>query len=235
MAGDTIILAFDTATPQCSCALTSGGLAHGRVIDSTTLEPGITHSRRLLGAIEEILARNALAIQDLSAIATGIGPGSFTGLRIGLATAKGLAHGADKPLICISSLDALAAEITSPKKICVLLDARKKEVYGRFYQRAEERIIPSGPPFVISPEQLVKQLGGPIVMGGDGAIAYRDMLRAELGDDLELLEIYYPSATMTGLLAGDKFRNNELSDLATAVPAYIRASDAELSLKTKES
>ena len=230
MADDTLILAFDTATPQCSCAVTSGGIHGGTVIGSIALESGITHSRRLLGSIEKLLRDTEVALKNISAVAVGLGPGSFTGLRIGMATAKGLAHGAKKQLIGISSLDAIASEITADGLICILLDARKKEVYGRFYRGVDGIIEPCSAPFVTPPDKLLNMIDEPVVMAGDGAVVYQDLLEDGLGSTVVISAEKFPSAEMIGFLAYHKYKQSEFLDLANAAPLYVRASDAELSL-----
>jgi len=231
MADSTLILAFDTATPHCSIALTSGSVVNGEVVASFSLGSGVTHSRRLLGSIEQLMQQASLTLAEVSGIAVGLGPGSFTGLRIGMATAKGLAHGAHKVLIGISSLDAIAATIRDERLICVLLDARKKEVYGRFYRLHDDGIVrPCSEQVVLPPEKIAEQIEEPVVMAGDGVDVYSDVLKEILGKKMAQTDVRYPPAEMVGLLAGEKYRNNSFLDIAAAEPTYVRASDAELSL-----
>jgi len=231
MADSTLILAFDTATQHCSIALTSGGVVNGEVLASFSLGSGVTHSRRLLGSIEQLMQQASLTLAEVTGIAVGLGPGSFTGLRIGMATAKGLAHGAHKVLIGISSLDAIAATINDERLICVLLDARKKEVYGRFYRLHDDGIVrPCSEQVVLPPEKIAEQIEEPVVMAGDGVDVYSDVLKEILGKKMAQTDVRYPPAEMVGLLAGEKYRNNSFLDIAAAEPTYVRASDAELSL-----
>ncbi len=231
MADDTLILALDTATPQCSVALTSGGPADGTVIASRSLGPGVTHSRRLLSSIDQLLSQSSRAPAALSAIAVGLGPGSFTGLRIGMATAKGLAHGAGKVLIGISSLDAIAAVIRDERLICVLLDARKNEVYGRFYRADDEGIArPCSEHAVSAPAKIAEQINEPVIMAGDGVDVYSEQLKEVLGSKMVQSAVLYPPAEMIGFLADEQYRNGRFLDIGAAEPLYVRASDAELSL-----
>ncbi len=231
MADSTLILAFDTATPHCSIAITSGGVVNGEILASLSVGSGVTHSRRLLGSIELLMQQVSLSLAEVSGIAVGLGPGSFTGLRIGMSTAKGLVHGADKVLIGVSSLDAIAATINDERLICVLLDARKKEVYGRFYRVHSDGIArPCSEHVVLPPEKIAEQIDEPVVMAGDGVDVYSKVLKEILGKKMAQTDVRYPPAEMVGLLAGEQYRNNSFLDIAAAEPTYVRASDAELSL-----
>jgi tRNA threonylcarbamoyladenosine biosynthesis protein TsaB len=228
-----LILAFDTATRSCSVALTRGGPAEGAVIASVTLAVGSTHSRRLLAAIDWVLCEAGLAINEVAAIAFGLGPGSFTGLRIGMATAKGLCHGAGKPLIGIPSLDAIGCAVEADDLICVVLDARKQEVYSCFYRRGEDGVVARcSKPAVGRPAALADAIAEPVVMAGDGVAVYAPIWRELLGGRMrEATARYrYPSAEMIGLLAAASFSVGAFVDVDLAEPLYVRASDAELSL-----
>jgi len=233
MADDTLIIAFDTSTPCCSIAITLGGLFDGRIIASLSLDTGVTHSRRLLSSIDYLLRESSLSLEDISAISLGLGPGSFTGLRIGMATAKGLAHGTGKPLIGISSLDAIAASLSTEELICVLLDARKNEVYSCFY-RCDERgqARSCSVPSVMSAARLAEQIEEPVVMAGDGVTVYSDVLKGVLGEKMKSVSALhrYPSAAAIGFLARYNYEEKLFLDLEKGVPTYIRDSDAELSL-----
>jgi tRNA threonylcarbamoyladenosine biosynthesis protein TsaB len=233
MMHDALILSYDTATSNCSIALTRGGFDDCQVVASLSLHSGITHSRRLLGSIDWLLRESSLTLDDVSAIAVGLGPGSFTGLRIGMATAKGLCQGSDKPLIGISSLDAIAASVSSEKMICAVLDARKKEVYGCFYRCSGKDIArPCSEPFVLPPEVLAQQILEPVVLAGDGVEVYTAVWTEVLGNKCERAtnRQKFPAADVIGFLAAEKYNNNDFLSLNSAVPAYVRASDAELSL-----
>ena len=223
MADDTLILGLDTATPQCSVALTCGGPEDGTVIAARSLGSGVTHSRRLLSSIDLLLSHSSRTLAALSAIAVG--------LRIGMATAKGLAHGAGKVLIGISSLDAIAAVIRDERLICVLLDARKNEVYGRFYRADDKGIArPCSQHTVSAPGKIAGQINEPVVMAGDGVDVYSEQLKAVLGSKMVRSAVLYPPAEMIGFLADEQYRNGRFLHMAAAEPLYVRASDAELSL-----
>ena len=124
----SLILAIDTATPCSSVSLTAGTRKNGRVLASLSLAGNVTHSRRLIAAIDLLMKKAEVDWSGIDGIAVSLGPGSFTGLRIGMATAKGLAVAADKPLLGVSTLDGLASKCNGSKLICAILDARKNEV-----------------------------------------------------------------------------------------------------------
>lgn len=232
-----IILSMDTATPCSSVALTAGTRRQGRVLASLCLSGKVTHSRRLLSAIDYLMKETETDWKVVEGIGVSLGPGSFTGLRIGMATAKGLADGAGKSLFGVSTLDGLAARCVTPKLICAVLDARKKEVYAAFYRCNRngftERI--SGMT-VISPEKLASNIDEPVLMVGDGTMAYGETFRQLLGDKVAFApaQLHEPTASSLGMIAGEMVEKNEQMDVGEAVPLYIRSSDAELNLLKKK-
>ena len=226
------ILAFDTATNNCSVAITRGGFVDGQVLGSLSFDSGVSHSRRLLGSIDWLLHTTEMRISDIGALALGTGPGSFTGLRIGMATAKGLVHGKGLPLIGISSLDSVAATVRSERLICVVMDARKKEVYCCFYRcRPGGDVVRFSEPAVMTPEALAGLINEPVTMAGDGVRVYNDIFSKLLGEEAELLTwITAPSATSIGFLASSAKATDSYLDVDQATPEYVRSSDAQLSL-----
>lgn len=228
------ILAVDTATPCSTVALTCGTREAGIVLAASSASSSVTHSRRLLVAIERLLADCGIATAAIKGYAVGLGPGSFTGLRIGLATVKGLAAAADRSLYGLSTLDMIAAGVNVPGPLRVVLDARKKEVYTALYLPDKEgRPARATSIAVVSPQQLVRQITEPVLLAGDGLFAYRDFWRSELGDLVRFAPVHQwsPNAAILGLLAGEQLARGESLDLGSTVPLYVRASDAELNLK----
>ncbi len=228
---------MDTATPCSAVALTSGTRKDGSVLASLSLSGNVTHSRRLLKAVDYLLREAGISWPQIDGIGVSLGPGSFTGLRIGMATAKGLAAAAGKALIGISSLDSLAAKCSTSRLICAVVDARKKEVYTALYRCASdglaERISDIA---AVAPEKLGDLITEPVLLIGDGAVLYADLMKEMLGD----LVLFAPamlhelSAASLGMLAGEKLFAGEVLDVAEAVPLYIRSSDAELNLAQKK-
>jgi tRNA threonylcarbamoyladenosine biosynthesis protein TsaB len=232
-----LILSMDTATPCSAVALTFGTRQNGRVLASLSLTGKVTHSRRLFAAIDHLMGEAEVDWPAIAGIGVSLGPGSFTGLRIGMATAKGLAAAAGKPLFGVSTLDSLAARCVTSKLICTVLDARKKEVYAAFYRCKEngysERISDMT---VMAPEKLADSISEPVVMVGDGAMAYEELFKKLLGEQVIFApsQLHEPSASSLGMLAGEMFESGAQLDLAEAVPVYIRSSDAELNLLQKK-
>jgi tRNA threonylcarbamoyladenosine biosynthesis protein TsaB len=132
---DALILSIETATGCGSVALTRGCIRDGRVLAEYTLQPELTHSRRLLGVIDTMMHAARADWKDLGAVAVSRGPGSFTGLRIGMAAAQGIAMAASVPLLGVATLDGMAAAgMVIDLQVCWLLDARKNQVYAAFYR-----------------------------------------------------------------------------------------------------
>jgi tRNA threonylcarbamoyladenosine biosynthesis protein TsaB len=218
------VLALDTSTLVASVAI----LHEGRL--ATRDARVTTHSERLLALIDEVLGEAGLTPGDLSAVACGAGPGSFTGLRIGLATAKGLCFALGRPLVTVSSLAALAVEAGSGM-VLALLDARKQEVYAGLYRVGVGPPVPVLPEAVLSPTRLrtwVEDAGAPqtITIVGEGALAYPAVAR-ELGQVLEGARAT-PSAARILQLAERRLSGGAEDELVVAVPRYIRPSEAEV-------
>ena len=172
-----VILGFDTATAACSAAVL---LADGESIESAPpaerLGERPAHAGELLPAVHEVMGRAGVGFRDLDAIAVGLGPGTFTGLRIGVATARALAKANDLPLRGVSSLAALAAGMPDGPRL-PLIDAKRGEVYGALFEGSAQR----WPPFVAGVEALVARVAdvpaNPLA-AGDGSLRFRDELEA---------------------------------------------------------
>ena len=232
------ILAIDTATPCSTVAITSGTLGgSGTVVAEVALSSSITHSRRLLSAIDWLFSEAGLDKGALAGYCIGLGPGSFTGLRIGMATVKGLASAAGLPLYGISTLDGIAAGCSlGTLPLRVVLDARKKEVYTAAYRFDGEGIARRDSAIeAMPPMKLTERITAPTLFVGDGLKAYRSMLQERLGERMVTapVSLWSPSAAVLGLLAGEMAARGERLGLGMATPLYVRASDAELNLKTR--
>lgn len=233
---DSYILSIDTSTRSCSVALTLGGLADGIVVASLLLNNSVTHSRRLLSAIDSLLKTTDTDWKAISGIAIGLGPGSFTGLRIGLATAKGLATAAALPLLGVASLDGIASSCVTDKLVCSVLDARKKEVYAAFYrQEAGGEMHRQKDIVAIRPDLLAEKIIEPTLFVGDAVPLYRDVFSDKLSEKAFFAPAHLniPNAANLGLLADKLLKSNTYLNIAEASPLYVRASDAELSLGIK--
>jgi len=223
-----VILVLETATMCGSIAI----VTEGQCFAEFSLQTRETHSRRLLAGVDWLFKETSLGWQDIDAVAVSLGPGSFTGLRIGLSTAKGLAMAGNKKLLGVGTLDGLAAQMFGARQlICPVLDARKKEVFCGLY-RCNEQGIPQlqGDYLVLKPAELCERINEPVLFLGDGITAYGDLFADQLGNLAIMAPVtaYYPRAATVGLLAIDRWRNDEFLDPAGAEPIYIRPSEAEL-------
>jgi len=202
-----------------------------------SLSSNITHSRRLVTAVDTLLSETQTDWQQIVGIGAGLGPGSFTGLRIGMATAKGFAFAGQKRMLGVSTLDALAAMCVTRRRICAVIDARKKQVYMAFYRWVEgEGVVREGELRALSPQRLTEEIREPILMVGDGVCTYGRFFQDELKSMVTFAPavLHRPSAAAVGLLCGRLYANGEFLDSAGSTPHYVRASDAELSLADKK-
>ena len=221
------ILAVDTATKSCSVAIIEAGSLSAEL---TTLRDQ-THSKHLMELIHRGLGMAGISAAELDGLAVTIGPGSFTGLRIGVSTIKGLAHALDKPVVGISSLDALAWQCADRSYlICALLDARKGEVYSATYRYSDDTLTPKSPENASAPEEALQKIEEPCVFIGSGAQLYRRNISSVLGD----LAHFAPKsqniirASSVAFLSMQRFETLDTVAVADLVPHYIRKSDAEL-------
>jgi tRNA threonylcarbamoyladenosine biosynthesis protein TsaB len=227
------ILAIDTSTRVGSIAVVQGSLLKAQQI----LNVSATHNQRLLPGIERILADAGWSLDDLDGFAVSLGPGSFTGLRIGLSIIKGLAWATSKPLAGIPTLDALAANVSFvPHKICPILDARKGEIYTAFYRQGDGGIPRRLTSYMaIKPEQLLALISETTVLIGDGLLSYGDYLKRELGSRLVVppphLSVIYASSV--AWLGWHRLRSGESDDVSTCTPLYVRPSEAELNRESE--
>jgi len=219
------ILALDTASRACSVAVVEDDV----VMAEFTVNHRDTHSRFLMEMIDRVLAISRFTLMDMDGLAVTIGPGSFTGLRIGLSAVKGLAMGANLPVVGVGSLDALAFPFShSDKLVCSMMDARRHEVYTARYRFDGGSLIIQAPPDVTSPERAVSDIHEPCIFAGDGAVVYRDRLLGMLGDQAVFAPICHNQirASAVAACAMPRFTTGEVNDAAAMTPCYIRLSDA---------
>ena len=217
------LLAIETSVPTARVAVLDGDGSVRARAEKTAAR----HSSNLLKLCDEALGAAGVTVGELAAIACGAGPGSFTGLRVGLAVAKGLALPTALPLVLISSLEALAQDLLDlegpPGALVVpCLDAGKEQVYARFFGAATSE------DWVLEPAVLIDRIRGTSytpVLGGTGADRYRERFTAALGEAAVRAQVPGPSAVSVGKLALERFRRGETDDLGRAVPSYGRPPD----------
>jgi tRNA threonylcarbamoyladenosine biosynthesis protein TsaB len=225
------ILAIDTSTSFASIAVA----VDEQIVAESLLNTNRTLSARIVPEIERLLTTAGLAIADIDLFASSIGPGSFTGVRGGVATIQGLALATGKPCAGFSSLAMLAMNFSfSTILICPMLDARKSEVYTALYDCSSSLPSPLVNDCVLSPAALLEQIavttGQPVIFVGDGARLYRDLIAERLGDQALFapFPLHNLHAANGVLLALHAFQHDALLEASQLLPVYLRASDAEL-------
>lgn len=218
------ILAIDTSTDICSVAI----LGDGEVLIEKSQKVKTGHSGTILRLIDDVLRHSGLRKKDINLIATGLGPGSFTGIRIGIATAKGLAAAINCEIRGVSTLDAVAANVPeSDIHIMPVLDARKGEIFCALYDKNRHRLSPQ---VNIEPSQVKGMITGPTLFVGNAVALYDEVFRKCLGSIYQAADrdLWYPKASVIGRLA-----LNQAIAVKDINPVYVRASDADLLLKRK--
>ena len=223
------ILAVDTATISCSVAI----VQNKAILAEVTLVKEQTHSKHLMAVIKRVSQLSGIPISDLDGFAVTRGPGSFTGLRIGLATVKGLAAASDKPIVGISSLECLAIQSFVPSiNICPMIDARKGEVYWALYRYEDNQLQLLCSEQVNSPDSVLTDIHEPCVFVGNGAQLYRAVIKPKLED----LAHFAPNShsiirgATVAYLSQKRFERDSVDDAGSLTPCYIRRSDAEINL-----
>ncbi|WP_446011618.1 tRNA (adenosine(37)-N6)-threonylcarbamoyltransferase complex dimerization subunit type 1 TsaB [Candidatus Electrothrix sp.] len=230
-----LILSIETATGCGSVALTKGGIHNGKLIAEATAQPEITHSRRLLGSVDWVMQAAGLSWEELDGVAISLGPGSFTGLRIGMAAAKGIVYASQTLLIGVQTLDAIALACpVVDRPLWCLLDARKQEVYAACYQAGSYGLPEQGSPVeAIRPEKLLEKITGPALLAGPGLVEYHELFAAHKDVQLIPAALSSPSAARVGFLAAEQLLLGKTTEPATIAPLYVRASEAEVNLQKK--
>ena len=212
----SFILNIETATKNCSVAIAKDGET---IICREIAEEGYSHAEKLHVFIEEIIAETGISVHDLAAVAVGQGPGSYTGLRIGVSAAKGLCFALNIPLIAIDTLQTLASQAkVSEGKIIPMLDARRMEVYSEIFSAdlENERAIQAE----IIDENSFKNFTETLYLVGDCAEKCKSVLTKE--NFIFLEDIKYPSAAAMGKISYDKYQKSDTVDVAYFEPYYLK-------------
>jgi len=220
------LLALETATLAGGAAL----LEDGRLVGESRLNIALTHSERLMAMVDRLLQDCGWEASSLRGLAVSIGPGSFTGLRVGAATAKGLALALDLPVAPVPTLDALAATLPfADAPVCPLLDARKGEVYCSLYRWSGTAMVREWDYLAVPPAEAAARLAPPVIVLGDGVAACRPHL-ARLGAGLREAPPAQslPSAAVVGALGHAILSAGAGIPAERLAPLYLRPSEAEL-------
>jgi tRNA threonylcarbamoyladenosine biosynthesis protein TsaB len=221
---DLVLLAIESATPFASVAVLRGG----RLLAELTTTGARPHSERLLPGVDRVLASAGMGLAEVGAFAVSIGPGSFTGLRVGVATVKGLAFGDGRPVAAVPTLAALAASATgSPHPVVACLDARRGEVYAALYEPGAE-----GGPLVaeglFTPQALASATPRPCTLVGClGEESVLEAVGAAFGSGVLRAEPTVPRAFYVGRLGGILLARGARVAASALVPRYLRRAEAE--------
>lgn len=229
------VLAVETSTLWGGVAVMDGkGL-----IAEVRLNVRTTHSERLMNAIDYSLRQSAMNISDIDVLAVAAGPGSFTGLRVGVSTVKGISYATGKPVVSVPSLEAFAWNFPFGRHpVCVMFDARKKEVYAALFLWDGEnckRLISEAS---VKPEELLRghildMDYDKVVFAGEGADLYKDWIMDIMKEKAVFapLHLMSPSAANVAYVGLRKAQRGEFTDPKALCPFYIRKSEAELKVK----
>lgn len=210
------ILNIETATKNCSVSLAQNGQT---ILYREIAEQGYSHAEKLHVFIEEILKETAVGIKDLQAVAVSKGPGSYTGLRIGVSTAKGLCYALGIPLISVDTLQVLAKKVDVESGLIVpMIDARRMEVYSAVFDNKHIRIMEVQAEILT--EESYAEIAEPVYFVGDCQEKCKTVLTK--GNFHFLPEIIFPSAKEMSILSYEKFTKNEFEDVAYFEPFYLK-------------
>lgn len=224
------ILAIDTSSEICSTAV----LEDEEVIDENNLDNGKTHSENLMPLLDELLKRNNINIKDIDLLACSVGPGSFTGIRIGVSSIKPIAEVLKKNVASVTSLETLAKNVVAKddETIVSLIDARNNQVYCGIFDKdykLKENYLAEDIEIIIEHLKKYKE----IIFVGNGSVLHKDILKNKIGS-ARFSENNKQYAKNVGKIAFKKYLENDLCTADSLMPIYLRKSQAER-LKNKNS
>lgn len=231
-----LILAIDTSAKPVSCALAEDS----RVLASFYANTGLTHSQTLMPMIESLLRVSERTVSDLNAVAVNVGPGSFTGVRIGVSAVKGLAFTANLPCVPVSTLESMAENTASTPDvvICCLMDARCQQVYGALFEKSADgtlnRLLDDEALTIAEMGERLSSLGRPVVLVGDGSeMCYRAWKDSIPGIHLAPAAARYQNASATAVIACRELAVGHYVDAEELQPVYLRLPQAERELNAR--
>ncbi|MBL0105107.1 MAG: tRNA (adenosine(37)-N6)-threonylcarbamoyltransferase complex dimerization subunit type 1 TsaB [Bacteroidetes bacterium] len=214
-----LILSIETATTNCSVALAKDGL----VISENAVNEGYSHSEKLTLLVIDVLDKAGKKLRDVDAFAVSAGPGSYTGLRIGISTAKGFCYALDKPLISISTLDAMAygmQKLSPGNMLCPMIDARRMEVYCGVYSSSLE-VLQEPKAIVVEKDfQSPFRVSQKLILAGDGADKCTELFSGD--STIEIVKGFMPKAAFLATLAEEKFKAGNFENVGLFEPFYLK-------------
>jgi tRNA threonylcarbamoyladenosine biosynthesis protein TsaB len=234
MEKDILILSADTSSEKFSLAILRGDTVIGnfRSYDINR------QSSDMLPEIDRLLDSNSLSIKDIGLFCIGLGPGSFTGLRIGITTMRTMAIALNKPIAGVSSIDAIAHNALCCKEtICVIIDAKQKKVYARFYKYRKGIICPIGRILLLGIDELIDKIKSPVLFSGDGIRIYKDSIlrRGFNENDLAAESMWYPEAHAIGKLGMHKMKIRGEDNVFRVNPIYVYRKECQVVKKKRVS
>jgi tRNA threonylcarbamoyladenosine biosynthesis protein TsaB len=216
-----LILSIETSTRGCSVALHQ----QGRLLNCYEIHTDRSSSSMLTTLIRTAVEHAGHTLPDLDAVAVAKGPGSYTGLRVGVSTAKGLCYALDKPMVAVNTLEAMAAQLqahySAEVLLCPMIDARRMEVYCAVFDSSLTPVVPTQA-LILQPDSFADWLGtSPVVFFGDGAAKSRPLLEGQANARF-LPDLIEPSARTVGKLATEAYLRGQFEDVATFEPYYLK-------------
>ena len=215
------ILAIDTSSEICGVCI----LEDEKLIDDNSLSNGMTHSENLMPLITEILDRNSFKLSDIDLIACTVGPGSFTGIRIGVSSVKALAEVAKIQIVELTALEVLAGNIEKAEIKAAIIDARNDQVYCGIFDK-ENNLIEEMIADSIDNTILKLKTYSNIVCVGNGAVKHKELLISEI-ENISFCEDNNQKAYVAGKIGYKKYLKNDLKSADEILPIYLRKSQAE--------
>jgi tRNA threonylcarbamoyladenosine biosynthesis protein TsaB len=230
-----LILGITTSTAQVGCAI--GG--HEGVLGAVHSSRGRRHAETLTPAIEFLCRQTRVELSDIGAVAVDLGPGLFTGLRVGIAAAKALAHACRVPMVGVPSLDLLAFPVRhTARTIVCCIDARRGEVFHASYRQSPGGVQRLTEPAVDTPDDLVSDLlvtNDDLLLVGDGALRYREVFEAITRVEIADHGLAHPLASSLVELAHARALREDFVPPQELAPMYLRKPDAEINWSSRES
>ena len=213
-----IILNIETSSTNCSVSLSN----NNKLIDCLEKDsPNYSHSQKLHSFISELMEKNNISFKDLNAVAVGIGPGSYTGLRIGLSAAKGICYALDIPLISVSSLENMVSNIQFEGVIISTIDARRDEVYSCIFDKDKKVLREELPEIINSKSYINYSKTDKVLIVGNGQKKCKEIMDFNNNFNWNI-NIQKPSASNMGDIAYKKFELNDFEDIAYCEPKYLK-------------
>lgn len=221
------VLAADTSTEMLSLAIAEGE----KLIANVDSLLGRKLSSHLVPMIDEMLRASNMELGEIGGFIVGLGPGSFTGLRVGITTMKGLAFAMGKPIVGVPTLDIIAHNaICSTQLICPILDAKKQQVYASIYQSNNGELRRISPYLLVTVDRLLEKIESSTLFIGDGIALYHKEITRTLGKRAQLgsKSLWFPKATVMARLGIERLKKGERDDLNNLVPMYLYSKECSI-------